>query len=163
MTAMRIDRLTKWGVISRYVLVVTLMCWTFGSVCPAQTTTSPECHTSTVADAWGPEFASQAKEFFIELQSVVRNDNKKQFASFVQYPIHIYGANGAPEITNSSDLLRRYTRIITPDAREAILAQSPECLFGNGQGVMAAGGRLWFQKQKDGKFKIITLNIVRPK
>jgi hypothetical protein len=163
MPAMRINRLPKWEMILRSLFVFTVMSGLFGSSCLAQLATSSGCSNSTVADAWGPEFALQAKEFFIELQSVVRAGNKKQFASLVRFPLNVNGMNEVAKITSSSELLSRYSLIITPDAREAILVQSPDCLFGNGQGVMAASGRLWFQKQEDGKFKIVTLNVIRPK
>jgi len=150
------------NVVLRSILMLALA-YLLGPFCLAQAATDSGCHTSTVADAWGPEFASQAKDFFVVLQKVVKNGNEKQFASLVQYPLHVYGASEPTEISSPAELLHKYTMIITPDAREAILAQSPDCLFGNGQGVMAAGGRVWFQKQEDGKFKIVTLNIIRPK
>jgi len=142
---------------------VVLLAVTPGLLGLAHATISPGCNTSTVADAWGPEFAAEAKNFFTELQNFVRVGDKKQFASLVKYPVHVYGENVAAEIANPSELLRRYPLIISADAREAILAQSPDCLLGNGQGVMAARGRIWFQKQANGRFKIITLNVIHPK
>ncbi len=159
MLAMHINR-QRVNVVLHSILMLVLTCL-FGPLCLAQASTHSGCHTSTVADAWGPEFASQAKDFFVTLQAAVKSEDEKQFASLVQYPLHVYGASEKAEINSSAELLHKYTMIITPDARKAILAQSPDCLFGNGQGVMAAGGRVWFQKQEDGKFKIVTLNVIR--
>ncbi len=128
----------------------------------AQTASPSACPNSTVADAWGPEFAVEAKTFFLALQHVVKENDKKGFAALVQYPLKVYGA-GTFEIRTPAEMTRKYASIITPSARQAILDQSSDCLFGNGQGVMAARGRVWFQKQPDGKMKIITLNIIHLK
>jgi hypothetical protein len=134
----------------------------FDACSMAQTAAPSVCPNSTVADAWGPEFAAEAKTFFLALQHVVKNNNEKGFAALVQYPLNVYGA-GTFKIRTPAEMIRKYASIMTPGAREAILDQSPDCLFGNGQGVMAASGRVWFQKQPDGKMKVITLNMIRPK
>lgn len=128
--------------------------------CNAQISRASACHTSTVADAWGPSFAAEAKQFFLEVQAAVRADDKGAFAALIQYPLHVHEGNGGYEIPNRAEMIRKYPLIFTADSKRAILLQTPECLFGNGQGVMAAGGRIWFQKQSDGKMRIITLNII---
>lgn len=163
MPAMRIKYLLRLPVRSRCLLLLLLASCFLARNCRAQNASGSGCTNSTVADAWGPEFASQAKTFFIKVQQIVRDDNKKAFATLAHYPLHVYGPRGATEISNPTELLHQYSRLITPDARRAIIAQSADCLFGNGQGVMAAGGRLWFQKQNDGRFELVTLNIVRTK
>lgn len=144
------------------ILLVAFFAGPFYASSMAQTPLTSSCPNSTVADAWGPEFASEAKTFFLSLQRIVKEDDKSGFAASVQYPLHVYGANTF-EIVTRAQMIRKYASIITPDARRAILDQSPDCLFGNGQGVMAARGTVWFQKQPGGKMKIITLNINSPK
>lgn len=163
MLAMHINRSQKHRAILRPAFVFMSIGLLFGASYGAQSTSSSGCTNSTVTDAWGPEFASEAKSFFATLRSVVRNGDKKGVTSLIHYPLRVYGANEAYEIASPADLLRRYSTLFTPDARKAILSQSPDCLFGNGQGVMAAGGRVWFQKQENGEFKIVTLNLIRPK
>lgn len=156
------DILHKANTVISIVVLLAFFGGPFDVISVAQTTSRPTCPNSTVADAWGPKFASEAKAFFLALQHVVETNDKRDFAALVQYPLYVYGADTF-EIKTPSEMIRKYSSIITPSARRAILNQSPDCLFGNGQGVMAAHGRVWFQKQADGKMKIITLNIIRPK
>jgi len=147
---------------SRVSGVILLLFLTIGPAktnCNAQNATA-SCQNSTVADAWGPEFTSEAKSFFTVLQGAIKAGDKKQFASLIKYPVHVYGKNEAYEIATPAEMVRRYSSIITTESQQAIVAQSPDCLFGNGEGVMAGGGRIWFQKQADGQMRIVTLNII---
>ena len=140
----------KWRVWLAMTLLATL--GFAGTVfCHAQRSTTPACDNSTVADAWGPEFASQARAFLAELQHVVRSNDKTKFSSLVQYPVHVFEGNHGTEIATPAGLIRRYTSIMTPALKRAVLTQSSECLFGNGQGAMVGGGRIWFQRQSGGK------------
>lgn len=82
------------------------------------------------------------------------------FASLVRYPLRVYENNKAYTISTRAEMIRKYPSIFTKSSRQAILAQSPDCLFANGQGVMVADGRIWFRKDPDGKMRIVTLNIV---
>jgi hypothetical protein len=128
----------------------------------AQASSANACENSTVADAWGPQYASEAKLFLAKLKKAINKNDKKEFASLVHYPANVFGTD-KQTIQNPSDLIRKYSLIVTPEFKRAILTQSSDCLFGNGQGVMVGGGRIWFQKQPNGEMKIITFNIISSK
>jgi hypothetical protein len=116
------------------------------------------CGQTTVDDNWGPEYASQAKVFLAALQRVVKSDDKKQLSLLVRYPVHIYDGNHKSMVRTPAEFIRQYPSIMSPDLKRAIIAQSPECLFATGQGVMIGDGNLWFQQQQSGQMKIITFN-----
>jgi hypothetical protein len=164
MLAMRSSKISRFVERTRrFVMLFLVLSVSAALFCNAQNSASSTCENSTVADAWGPEFASQAKVFLAGLQSVVKSEDKEQFASLVQYPVHIFGGKKGKEIRTRADLIRSYSSIMTPDFKHAILAQPSECLFANGQGVMVGGGRIWFQKQSDGAMRIITFNLISSK
>jgi len=120
------------------------------------------CGHSTVEEAWGQEYASRAKLFLAEVQRAVESNDKKQFALLVQYPVRVLEGTHSTDISNATELTRRYPMIMTSGVRRAILAQSPSCLFANGQGVMIGRGQIWFQQQSDGAMRIVTINLSAP-
>ena len=138
-------------------LVIVLSC----APCHAQD--ASHCGHSTVEDAWGATVASEAKSFLIKLQSIVKTNNKKQFASLVHYPIRVLDGDHSTEIYSPSDFVEKYSSIVTSDVRHAISVQPANCLFANGQGMMIGRGQLWFQKESSGDMKIITINLRAPK
>ena len=118
---------------------------------------------STVEDAWGPTVASEARSFLVRLQRIVKTGDKKQLASLIHYPIRVLDGDHSIEISSPSRFVEKYSSILTPDVKHAILAQSATCLFGNGQGMMIGRGQLWFQKESSGDMKIITINLSAPR
>ncbi len=147
----------EWFVILLSVVV-------FGSGSPfcyaqnSQDTHIAACGHTTVDDNWGPDFASQAKLFLVELQRIVKRDDKEQMSLLVRYPVHIFEGNHDTKVETPLEFIRQYPSIISPDLKRAILAQSPECLFATDQGVMIGDGNHWFQQQQSGQMKIITIN-----
>ena len=131
------------------------------ALCRAQDTS--RCANSTVEDAWGPAVASEARSFLVRLQRIVKTGDKKQFASLIHYPIRVLDGKHSIEISSPSDFVEKYSSILTPDVKHAILAQSATCLFGNGQGMMVGRGQLWFRKESSGDMKIITINLSAPR
>ncbi|MBX7198747.1 MAG: hypothetical protein K1X51_05175 [Rhodospirillaceae bacterium] len=117
------------------------------------------CKGNTVEDARGVQFASEARAFFATLRSIVADDDKEAFALLVRYPVAVSGTSEPKTISNSADLLKRYPAIVTPELKHAVIAQEPQCLFANYQGVMVGNGEIWFEKENGGKFGIITLNV----
>jgi len=129
----------------------------------SQTQKNNGCGHSTVEDASGPEFASRAKVFFAELQAAVEKNDTAKFASMVHYPVRVFSGKGGGKVSTAAQLIERYSQIMTPAVRKAILEQSPACPFGNGQGVMIGGGEIWFAEQSNGNFKVITINVDAPR
>jgi hypothetical protein len=107
--------------------------------------------------------AFQAKSFLVKLQRIVKNNDKKQFASLVRYPIHVLDGDHGTVISSPSDFAEKYSSIVTPDVRRAVLVQSTSCLFANDQGIMIGRGQLWFQKESSGDMKIVTINLSAPR
>jgi hypothetical protein len=143
------------------LLILSLLLVLPHGVCIAQDIS--RCGNSTVEDAWGPTVASEAASFLARLQRNVKANDKTQFASLVHYPVHVIDGNHSIEISSSSNLMKKYSAILTADVRHAILAQSAQCLFANGQGIMIGRGQLWFQKEPSGEMKIITINLSAPR
>jgi len=121
-----------------------------------------KCQNSTVADAWGPKIAEQAKSFLTELQKAVESNDAAKVARLVQYPVSVYGTGRQSKISRESDFIQKYSSIITPKVRKAILSQSAEYLFGNYQGMMIGRGYIWFQPEANGRMRIITINTDAP-
>lgn len=138
-------------------LAILLLC------APCRAHDTSHCGHSTVEDAWGPKVASEAKSFLAQLQGIVKSNDKKRFASLVHYPIRVLDGDHSTEISSPSNFVDRYSSIVAPDVRHAILVQSATCLFANGQGMMIGRGQLWFQKESSGDMKIITINLTAPR
>jgi hypothetical protein len=149
--------------ILRSLLICILLTGTVGTFCNAQSPSRSKCGNSTVEDAYGPEIASQAKAFFAKIQNAIRNDDKQEFASLIHYPLHVYSSTGDRKIKTAAELMRRYPAIINFAAKQEVLAQSPDCLFANGQGMMVGNGAIWFAQQNNAQMKIITINVLNSK
>lgn len=84
-------------------------------------------------------------DFFGEIQDRVRTDDKERLAGLILYPLSIHFAGGEEKkLNNEAEFVTQYEEIATPKWKDAILAQAPERLFANWQGLMAGSGGLWF-------------------
>lgn len=89
--------------------------------------------------------ASVVIDFFLEIQDSIRTSNKEKLAQLVLYPITIHSIDGKDvEIQNEEEFIANYEKIATPKWKGVILAQEPEKLFTNWQGVMVNRGEMWF-------------------
>ena len=89
---------------------------------------------------------------------MVTADDAAGFARLVHYPVRVFDARGQRKIARRSYLVQKYSSIVTPDVRNAVLAQSADCLFGNYQGMMIGNGQVWFQPEANGDMRIVTIN-----
>ncbi len=85
-----------------------------------------------------------ATAFLATLQKAVKTNNKNSIDAMVSYPLRINGSH--LNITTAKDFRQHYKQIFTQHIRQAILQQNPYTLFANSQGVMIAGGQVWFTK-----------------
>ncbi|WP_183044178.1 hypothetical protein [Pseudorhodoplanes sinuspersici] len=104
-----------------------------------------------------PKFA-----FVRELQKAVRADNRTWLADHIQYPLRHHGRI-ATIIRNRSDFVRNYATIVSDKLRAAILAQEPDKVFENWQGVMVGDGshNMWLRQSGEGdnlRYEIVTIN-----
>jgi hypothetical protein len=164
MLVMRIRSNSLWS--GKWAFWFTMLLYTFAAlfvpVSHAQDASNSGCGHSTVADAWGPEFASQAEVFLAQLQRIVKTNDKARFAKLVHYPIEVSVGDKTNKVSTPSDFVRRYRSIVTPALEQTILTQDPKCLFANGQGVMIGHGQLWF-RQEGNAMKIVTITLDLPK
>lgn len=127
--------------------------------CRAQGALGSTCDHSTVSDAWGDKFASDAERFLAELQRIVNSNDRAKFAALVHYPIQIsIGGSDNIRVATLEQFIQRYPSIVTEALKKAILNQDPKCLFANGQGVMIGHGQLWFS-QEGNAMKIIAITL----
>jgi hypothetical protein len=150
-------RVSKWGALW---LVLPLAIFVHPAFSGASDTS--QCGNSTVADAWGPAAASQAQFFLTKLQRIVRAKDKGQFASLLHYPVRVLDGNHSYDIPSSSVFIRKYSSVITPAVKNAILEQSGSCLFANGDGIMIGRGQVWFQRESGWDMKITSINLRAP-
>jgi hypothetical protein len=85
------------------MVISLLLIMTLQTICLAHDL--PNCKNSTVEQAWGAEYASQARSFLVTLQKVVESDDSAKFARLVHYPVRINGTH-VVKITKRSELTR---------------------------------------------------------
>jgi hypothetical protein len=92
----------------------------------------------------GEHVTNSDEAYFRELQSSVRHRDVKWFAD--QGGVRVNLAPGSGYTYRPDEVRKVYNWIITPDVERAVLAQDPDGLFKNWQGVMAGDGAVWFDQ-----------------
>ena len=92
----------------------------------------------------GVDSDSAVFHFLTTLQTAVTHDDSTAVAALVAYPLSVNRPHGGFAVGNRRTFLLRYRQIITPPVRRAILAQVPDSLFANWQGLMIGRGDVWF-------------------
>ena len=101
----------------------------------------------------------------LELQEAVRNGDKDWFVSHLHFPVRYFGKT--KRVIRSKDwVLSHYDTVIGPELKASILAQDPEDIFKNYQGIMVGGGsrNIWLNDFGDpgagspSRYEIITIN-----
>lgn len=108
-------------------------------------------------------------EFFLKIQSRVHAGDSAQLAEMIFYPIPVYpSARGKVVVRSRSEFIALYPQFATEKWKEAVLAQEPEGLFMNYQGIMIGSGEIWFSPVCEGgnpcrtKYYIIAINPAVP-
>jgi hypothetical protein len=102
--------------------------------------------------------------FVIVLQQAVRTDDKAWLADHTRYPLRFYGRLKI-SVRNKASFVKNYALIIGKKLRIAVLAQDPESVFENWQGMMVGEGNynIWVRNAGDGlneRYELITINDV---
>jgi hypothetical protein len=101
----------------------------------------------------------------LELQEAVWNSDKDWFVSHLHFPVRYFGKT--KRVIRTKDwFLSHYDTVIGPALKASILAQDPEDIFKNYQGLMVGGGshNVWLENFGDpgvgipSRFEIITIN-----
>jgi hypothetical protein len=100
-----------------------------------------------------------------ELQRAVRENDRAWLAASIRYPLRYHGRTIAV-IRNRDDFLRGYDSFVSDRLRRAILAQDPERVFENWQGMMVGEGthNIWLRESGEGdaaRYEIVTINDSR--
>ena len=96
------------------------------------------------ADEDGNHVTADDKAYFLALQSAVRRHDREWFAK--QGGVRVNRQDGASYAYRPEEVREVYDWIITPEVERAILTQSPDSLGKTWDGVMAAGGTVWFDQ-----------------
>jgi hypothetical protein len=100
--------------------------------------------------------------FVGELQRAVRANDKLWLANHMRYPVRYHGGQNRL-IRNKSRFVRQYSSIFSSKLRASVLAQDPNKLFENWQGIMIGEGsyNIWIKGSGPAsgeRYEIITIN-----
>ncbi|MGD0932708.1 MAG: hypothetical protein ABR902_18840 [Candidatus Korobacteraceae bacterium] len=151
-------RPTQIRISGAHLVGLLLLVWTALPVRAQTTSDSQACKGSTV-DLEGTAFAQKSRAFLMQLQSVVKTDDKAKLAAMISYPLLVIHGGRKTHIKTKAEFLSQYETIFDGPVRRAIAQQSAKCLFGNYQGAMIGDGEVWFREQPNGTMKIITVNL----
>jgi hypothetical protein len=98
----------------------------------------------------------------VQLQQAVRADDKAWLAAHARYPLSYFG-HGKRVIRGKADFTRNYALLFGAKLRAAVLAQDPEKVFENWQGLMVGEGRynVWVRDTGNGganRYQIVAIN-----
>jgi hypothetical protein len=116
-----------------------------------------------VRESGRAEEAIPPKQAFLrDLQRALRNDDHGWIADHMHYPVR-YQGRIANVIRNRNDFVRNYAGLISERLRAALLAQQPDQVFENWQGVMIGDGthNMWVRDTASGdavRYEIVTIN-----
>lgn len=111
------------------------------------------------ADTAPPEKSATVRQF----QQALRASDKAWLAAHTRYPFNYFGQRKLV-IRDRAGFLRNYTSLFGAKLRAAILAQDPERVFENAQGLMIGEGRynVWIRDASDGdgasRYQIVAIN-----
>jgi hypothetical protein len=86
--------------------------------------------------------------FVVALQQTIRSNDKTWLAEHTRYPLRYYGRRKIA-IRNSAAFVKNYPALIGAKLRAAVLAQNPENVFENWQGLMVGDGdyNIWIRNE----------------
>jgi len=119
---------------------------------------------STAYAVAGTDSASVA-HFVATLQHAAAANDSVAIAGLIDYRQENFLWNGtsARRYATRAAFLRAYHLIFDGRMRREIAAVTPDSLFANYQGVMFNSGRVWFDPDREGRLRIVTINApVRP-
>lgn len=98
--------------------------------------------------AVGTESDQAIENFVSTIQSYVVNDNKKQLAEQVKYPINVKINDKVIKIENKDDFIKNYDKIFHSEYKKVISKAFAKYMFANWQGVMFGTGsyNMWINE-----------------
>jgi hypothetical protein len=86
--------------------------------------------------AVGTESDQDVENYVSEIQNYVVNDNSKQLAEQVSYPIKVKINNKVAQIENEDDFIKNYDKIFDKNFKKVISNASTKYMFVNYKGIM---------------------------
>jgi hypothetical protein len=117
----------------------------------------------TLTDGFAAETESPDKTATVtQFQQAVRANNKAWLAEHTRYPLNYFGSRKLV-IRDQTGFLRNYSLLFGAKLRAAVLAQDPQNVFENAQGLMIGEGRtnVWIRDTGDGdvvRYQIVAIN-----
>ena len=98
----------------------------------------------------------------MQFQQAVRANDEVWLAAHARYPLNYFGRRKLV-IRDKAGFLRNYPSLFSGKLRAAVLAQDPERVFENAQGLMIGEGRynVWIRDTGEGdtiRYQIIAIN-----
>jgi hypothetical protein len=97
----------------------------------------------------------------IRVQHAVRDNDKAWLAAHTRYPLNYFGRHKLV-IRDLAAFLRNYSLLFGAALRSAVMAQEPESVFENWQGVMIGAGlyNIWIRNNGDAArpYQIVAIN-----
>jgi hypothetical protein len=103
--------------------------------------------------------------FVITLQHAIRTGDKAWLADHTRYPLRYNGRSNI-SVRNRASFVKNYPTIIGEKLRVAVLAQDPQNVFENWQGIMVGQGNynIWVRDAGsnglDQYYELITINDI---
>lgn len=118
------------------------------------------CATSAIAEERDVPIK---QKFVVQLKEAIRTNDKAWLADHARFPLRYFGRT-TKQIADKASFIRHYPALIGDKLRAGILAQDPERVFENYQGLMIGDGpiNIWVRQRGDDGlsdvFDIITIN-----
>jgi hypothetical protein len=121
----------------------------------APAASSGPCTQQTV-DFFGKAEGIEYRYWMLRLQKAVKEDDRKQVAEFILYPMVWNRKDGTVQIKNRGEFLKNYDEIFTAELKGKIATQNVKCLPGDDEGASVGGGELRYSKFANGNQFLIT-------
>ena len=110
------------------------------------------------AEAGPPDKPATVMQF----QQAVRTDDKAWLAAHTRYPLGYFGRRKLV-VSDTAAFLHNYALLFSATLRAAVLAQDPQAVLENAQGLMIGEGRynVWIRDTGDGdiaRYQIVAIN-----
>lgn len=126
---------------------------------PAPAASGP-CTQPTV-DVYGKAEGIEYRYWMLRLQKATKEDDRKQIADFILYPLTWNRKEGTISIKNRSEFLKNYEAIFNPELKARIASQNVKCLPGDDEGANVGNGELRFSKiAANSEFQITSISQI---
>ena len=108
------------------------------------------------------------EEAFAALQTAVTDEDYEAVAALVSYPITVRSTEEELAVETPEAFAEHYDAIMTEEIIDAVVRQSYETLFVNGEGIMFGDGQIWMSGVcaddacENWTVKVITIQSANP-